>query len=202
MEGTLSKWTNVMHGWQHRYFVLNDDVLCYYTSKEKMARGQQRGCIRLRGAALGIDEENDTLFTVAVDGKTFHLQGKSKLERNSWVRALERVIHEKCGYYKPPQEDPVLDLHKRVTTAENQSQMLLEQTRNLEQQLNKDSEKADHKRKKILSEILMTAKRLQSTVDHSLILLQQVQRDLGFDQTQNLEMDDTGTNGREDETKK
>jgi len=71
----------------------------------------------------------------------------------------------------------------------------------LEQQLNKDSEKADHKRKKILSEILMTAKRLQSTVDHSLILLQQVQRDLGFDQTQNLEMDDTGTNGREDETK-
>lgn len=31
MEGTLSKWTNVMHGWQHRYFVLNDDVLCYYT---------------------------------------------------------------------------------------------------------------------------------------------------------------------------
>jgi len=39
-----------------------------------MARGQQRGCIRLRGAALGIDEENDTLFTVAVDGKTFHLQ--------------------------------------------------------------------------------------------------------------------------------
>ncbi|CAK5066460.1 unnamed protein product [Meloidogyne enterolobii] len=201
MEGTLSKWTNVMHGWQHRYFVLNDDVLCYYTSKEKMARGQQRGCIRLRGAALGIDEENDTLFTVAVDGKTFHLQGKSKLERNSWVRALERVIHEKCGYYKPPQEDPVLDLHKRVTTAENQSQMLLEQTRNLEQQLNKDSEKADHKRKKILSEILMTAKRLQSTVDHSLILLQQVQRDLGFDQTQNLEMNDTETNGREDETK-
>lgn len=71
----------------------------------------------------------------------------------------------------------------------------------MEQQLNKDSEKADHKRKKILSEILMTAKRLQSTVDHSLILLQQVQRDLGFDQTQNLEMDDTGTNGREDETK-
>ncbi|KAF7638107.1 Oxysterol-binding protein [Meloidogyne graminicola] len=201
MEGILSKWTNVMHGWQHRYFVLNDDVLCYYTSKEKMARGQQRGCIRLRGAALGIDEENDTLFTVAVDGKTFHLQGKNKYERNSWVRALERVIHEKCGYYKPPQEDPIVDLHKRVTTAENQSQMLLEQTRNLEQQLNKESEKADHKRKKILAEILMTAKRLQSTVDHSLILLQQVQRDLGYDQKQKQELIEGGTNGQEDETK-
>lgn len=54
-------------------------------------------------------------------------KGKNKYERNSWVRALERVIHEKCGYYKPPQEDPIVDLHKRVTTAENQSQMLLEQ---------------------------------------------------------------------------
>lgn len=45
-----------------------------FSSKEKMARGQQRGCIRLRGAALGIDEENNALFTVAVDGKVFHLQ--------------------------------------------------------------------------------------------------------------------------------
>jgi hypothetical protein len=110
-----------------------------------MARGQQRGCIRLRGAALGIDEENNSLFTIAVDGKIFHLQvyyiyskkyiyiisqhlkGKSQTERDIWVRALERVIHEKCGYYKPPQEDPMIDLAKRVSTAENQSQMLLEQ---------------------------------------------------------------------------
>ena len=71
----------------------------------------------------------------------------------------------------------------------------------MEQQLNKDSEKADHKRKKILVEILKTAKRLQSTVDHSLILLQQVQRDLGFDQTPSLELSDVGTDGQTDETK-
>lgn len=45
-----------------------------FSSKDKMARGQQRGCIRLRGAALGIDEENNALFTIAVDGKVFHLQ--------------------------------------------------------------------------------------------------------------------------------
>lgn len=55
------------------------------------------------------------------------LQGKSLAERDTWVRALERVIHEKCGYYKPPQEDPVVDLAKRVATAENQSQMLTDQ---------------------------------------------------------------------------
>uniref|UniRef100_A0A914HA99 Oxysterol-binding protein n=1 Tax=Globodera rostochiensis TaxID=31243 RepID=A0A914HA99_GLORO len=179
MEGTLSKWTNVVHGWQHRYFVLNDDALCYYTSKEKMARGQQRGCIRLRGAALGIDEENNAQFTIAVDGKVFHLQGKSRAERDTWVRVLERVIHEKCGYYRPPQEDPLEELRKRVIVAENQSQTLMEQTRNLEQINARESEKAEQKRKKMLSEIIATSKRLQSTVDHSCVLLRQVQRDVG-----------------------
>ena len=33
MEGPLSKWTNVVRGWQYRWFVLDDDVglLSYYT---------------------------------------------------------------------------------------------------------------------------------------------------------------------------
>lgn len=74
MEGPLSKWTNVVHGWQYRWFILRDDALHYYTSREKMMKGQQRGCIRLRGAVIGIDGENNSLFTVTVDGKTFHLQ--------------------------------------------------------------------------------------------------------------------------------
>lgn len=33
MEGTLSKWTNVMKGWQYRWFVLDENagLLSYYT---------------------------------------------------------------------------------------------------------------------------------------------------------------------------
>gem|GEM_PF-6024947 len=32
LEGPLTKWTNVMKGWQHRWFVLDDSgVLSYYT---------------------------------------------------------------------------------------------------------------------------------------------------------------------------
>ena len=59
MEGTLSKWTNVMKGWQYRYFVLDDNagLFSYYTSREKMMRGARRGCVRLRGALIGIDDE-------------------------------------------------------------------------------------------------------------------------------------------------
>lgn len=43
MEGPLSKWTNMVHGWQYRWFRLEEDVLLYYTSREKMLKGQQRG---------------------------------------------------------------------------------------------------------------------------------------------------------------
>lgn len=74
MEGPLSKWTNMVQGWQYRWFVLGDDALHYYTSRDKMLKGQKRGCIRLKGAVIGIDGENNSLFTVTVDSKTFHLQ--------------------------------------------------------------------------------------------------------------------------------
>ena len=91
MEGTLSKWTNVMQGWRYRYFVLDDNAglfsyytsrfvnqlgyastqlsNCYYTEsvllinscvllvREKMVRGSRRGCVRLKGAQVGIDDE-------------------------------------------------------------------------------------------------------------------------------------------------
>ena len=65
MEGTLSKWTNVMKGWQYRYFVLDDNagLFSYYTSREKMMRGARRGCVRLRGALIGIDDEVSFHFT-------------------------------------------------------------------------------------------------------------------------------------------
>uniref|UniRef100_A0A915EP71 Oxysterol-binding protein n=1 Tax=Ditylenchus dipsaci TaxID=166011 RepID=A0A915EP71_9BILA len=187
MEGSLNKWTNMVHGWQYRYFVLNDDVLCYYTSKEKMFKGQQRGCIRLRSAAIGIDGEHDKSFTITVDGKVFHLQGRDQAERDLWVRALERVIHEKCGYYKPQQEDPVVELGKKVTQAETQSQLLIEQVRKLEQSDQLTSDKPDAKRKKMLNEVLSTIKRLQSTVDHSIVVIRQVQRHFG---TEGSEGDD------------
>ena len=46
----------------------------FLNSKEKMRRGVRRGCVRLRGAVVGIDDEDDATFTVTVDNKTFHFQ--------------------------------------------------------------------------------------------------------------------------------
>ena len=117
IEGPLSKWTNVVNGWQYRWFVLDDNagLLSYYTvrksnlsfelllkfdwpnlwfsqSKDKMTRGERRGCIRLKGAIVGIDDEDDTTFTVTVDMKVFHVQAKDPEEREQWIRALEDTI--------------------------------------------------------------------------------------------------------------
>ena len=39
-----------------------------------MMRGTRRGCVRLKGAVVGIDDDDDSTFTITVDSKTFHFQ--------------------------------------------------------------------------------------------------------------------------------
>lgn len=55
-------------------------------------RGVRRGCVRLKGAVIGIDDEDDSTFTVTVDHKTFHFQARDAEERHNWVQALEETI--------------------------------------------------------------------------------------------------------------
>jgi hypothetical protein len=61
-------------------------------SRDKMMRGVRRGCVRLKGAVIGIDDEDDSTFTITVDGKTFHFQALGAEEREKWIRALEDTI--------------------------------------------------------------------------------------------------------------
>lgn len=61
-------------------------------SREKMIRGVRRGCVRLKGAVIGIDDEDDSTFTITVDSKTFHFQARDADEREKWIRALEDTI--------------------------------------------------------------------------------------------------------------
>lgn len=96
MEGPLNKWTNMLHGWQFRWFVLDQQngLLSYYTSKENMNKGERRGCIRLKDsvAYVGYDNEDDITFTITVDEKTFHLQARNLNERQKWINKIDRTI--------------------------------------------------------------------------------------------------------------
>ncbi|VDL60401.1 unnamed protein product [Hymenolepis diminuta] len=93
MEGPLSKWTNVVQGWQYRWFVLDlvMGVLSYYTSREKMMRGERRGCVKLKNAQMGINDEDDSTFTITVDSKVFHFQARNAEERQRWLDALQEA---------------------------------------------------------------------------------------------------------------
>uniref|UniRef100_A0A8D1B6M0 Oxysterol-binding protein n=1 Tax=Sus scrofa TaxID=9823 RepID=A0A8D1B6M0_PIG len=137
MEGPLSKWTNVMKGWQYRWFVLdyNAGLLSYYTSKDKMMRGSRRGCVRLRGAVIGIDDEDDSTFTITVDQKTFHFQARDADEREKWIHALEETILRHTLQLQGLDSGfvpTVQDFDKKLTEADAYLQILIEQLKKIE----------------------------------------------------------------------
>lgn len=156
LEGPLSKWTNVMKGWQFRWFVLeeNSGLLSYYTSKEKMMKGVRRGCVRLKGAVIGIDDQDVNTFTITVDHKTFHFQAKDGEEREKWVRRLEDTIlrhaNRSRGIWSSDntgstyggfnasdakRSNHLQTLDKRISEADAYLQLMIEQTNKIENKL-------------------------------------------------------------------
>uniref|UniRef100_UPI00358E1CC2 oxysterol-binding protein-related protein 9 isoform X3 n=1 Tax=Myxine glutinosa TaxID=7769 RepID=UPI00358E1CC2 len=132
VEGPLSKWTNVMQGWQYRWFLLdyNTGLLSYYTTKEKMMRGSRRGCVRLSGAVIGIDDEDDSTFTITVDQKTFHFQARNTDEREKWINALEETIHRHSRQHRGIESGALStggDFDQKLAEADAYLQILIEQ---------------------------------------------------------------------------
>lgn len=54
LQGTLSKWTNYIHGWQTRFIVLKDGTLSYYKSEQDSGFGC-RGSISLYKADIKVN---------------------------------------------------------------------------------------------------------------------------------------------------
>lgn len=55
LQGTLSKWTNYLHGWQDRFIVLKDFTLSYYKSEDETAFGC-RGAVSLTRASVTVSK--------------------------------------------------------------------------------------------------------------------------------------------------
>ncbi|KAK0168763.1 hypothetical protein PV327_002533 [Microctonus hyperodae] len=179
MEGSLSKWTNVVNGWQYRWFVLDDNagLLSYYTSKEKMMRGARRGCVRLRGAVIGIDDEDDSTFTITTsslkdDPKTFHFQTRDGEERERWVRALEdTILRHSHARWDPKKSLPKHDFDRKVAEADAYLQLLIDQIKLLEnKQCNLRDDEEERKEK--YSTILIQASTVLNSVKHTIVQLQ------------------------------
>lgn len=54
MKGSLSKWTNYIHGWQERYFVLEVGLLSYFKSETDTQYGC-RGSISLHKTKIAVN---------------------------------------------------------------------------------------------------------------------------------------------------
>ncbi|XP_076340122.1 oxysterol-binding protein-related protein 11-like isoform X1 [Tachypleus tridentatus] len=93
VEGLLSKYTNMVKGWQNRWFVLNPvaGFLEYYMVDEIKKR--PRGVVRLAGAVISPSDEDSQTFTVsAVCGEVYRLRASDAKQRQFWVNRLRSAV--------------------------------------------------------------------------------------------------------------
>ncbi|KAK8398742.1 hypothetical protein O3P69_004086 [Scylla paramamosain] len=94
-EGQLIKFTNVVKGWQGRWFILNPEIgtLEYYLS-ESDKHERARGCIQLAGAVISPSDEDPYTFTVSpAAGESYKLRAVDTRDRQMWLNRL-RVVAE------------------------------------------------------------------------------------------------------------
>ncbi|XP_071535961.1 oxysterol-binding protein-related protein 11-like isoform X2 [Panulirus ornatus] len=94
-EGQLIKFTNVVKGWQARWFILNPEIgtLEYYLS-ESDKHERARGSIQLAGAVISPSDEDSYTFTVSpAAGESYKLRATDTRDRQMWLNRL-RVVAE------------------------------------------------------------------------------------------------------------
>ncbi|KAF2350862.1 Pleckstrin domain [Trinorchestia longiramus] len=88
MQGILSKWTNYIHGWQDRYFVLRDGTLSYYRSEGDASFGC-RGSISVFRAIVKAHEIDECRFDVCLNDSVWYLRTERSDVKHQWVDAFE-----------------------------------------------------------------------------------------------------------------
>ncbi|KAF2988641.1 hypothetical protein EK904_007392 [Melospiza melodia maxima] len=105
--GYLMKYTNLVTGWQYRYFVLNNDAgLLEYFVNEQSRHLKPRGTLQLAGAVISPSDEDSHTFTVnAASGEQYKLRATDAKERQHWVSRLQICTQhhtEAIGKNNPP----------------------------------------------------------------------------------------------------
>ncbi|CAF0904379.1 unnamed protein product [Adineta steineri] len=170
-EGTLRKWTNVLQGWQNRFFVLDptQGKLIYYTSTQHLVKNEQRGVILLKGAHIGIDTEDGSTFTIRTDGNTFHFQARDTEERQKWIRNLEDAISFNTVNTEKFTLSNTTLFQSKILEADQFLQLLIKEVDELEQL---SSQLQDNHQQQCYNHIIISAKRLIEAVKYSIVSLQ------------------------------
>ena len=94
-EGQLNKFTNVVKGWQYRWFVLDPaaGTLEYYLLEERS--GRCRGSQRMSGAVIIPSQDDENTFNINFkSGESYKVRASSAKERQVWV---DRLRHCACA---------------------------------------------------------------------------------------------------------
>eukprot|EP01135_Chromosphaera_perkinsii_P003396 Nk52_evm20s242 gene=Nk52_evmTU20s242 len=89
-EGTLSKWTNYISGWQDRWVVLSGNVLSYYKSQHDVTYGC-RGSINLKESRLVTYDEGDFRFDIEMNESVFYLRAESEELHREWITCIRKA---------------------------------------------------------------------------------------------------------------
>ncbi|KAJ3661915.1 hypothetical protein Zmor_006290 [Zophobas morio] len=93
--GQLYKYTNVMKGWQYRFFMVdaNAGLLHYYLCEGEKPDGTvPRGSVHLAGAVICPSDEDSKTFTVnCASGDMLKLRAADARARQEWVNGLRAV---------------------------------------------------------------------------------------------------------------
>ncbi|XP_054984833.1 oxysterol-binding protein-related protein 11 [Sorex araneus] len=105
--GYLMKYTNLVTGWQYRFFVLNNEAgLLEYFVNEQSRNQKPRGTLQLAGAVISPSDEDSHTFTVnAASGEQYKLRATDAKERQHWVSRLQLCTQhhtEAIGKNNPP----------------------------------------------------------------------------------------------------
>ncbi|XP_075905531.1 oxysterol-binding protein-related protein 11 [Nelusetta ayraudi] len=107
IDGYLMKYTNLVTGWQYRFFVLNNEQgLLEYFVNEQSRPQKPRGMLPLAGAVISPSDEDSHTFTVnAISGEQYKLRATDAKERQHWVSRLQICTQhhtEAMGKSNPP----------------------------------------------------------------------------------------------------
>jgi len=94
-EGQLNKFTNVVKGWQYRWFVLTPETgnLDYYLMDEGVI-GKRRGRQHVAGTVvIPSDEDSQTFNANFASGETYKLRAANVRDRQVWVDRIRAVAH-------------------------------------------------------------------------------------------------------------
>jgi len=119
--GFMDKWTNYVHGYKVRWFVLENGVLSYYRGPDDEGR-QARGVMHLRYVTIVPDRKERNRFEIISsndrDAMRWFLRSSDAAECTRWIQLLEKTRQFCCQRDLPTGD---LSSAKNPTAAESSS---------------------------------------------------------------------------------